>query len=763
MKSHLNKKLAVLTSGGDAPGMNAAVRSVVRAGLYRGIGMYAVMEGYQGMVDGGDRICAMGWTDVGGILRQGGTMIGTARCQAFREREGRLKAAENLVKKGIDGLVVVGGDGSLTGADLFRREWSGLLEELLSMGRIDQQQVSAHPALAIVGLVGSIDNDMFGTDMTIGADTALHRVTEAIDAITSTAASHQRTFIVEVMGRNCGYLALMGGLATAADWLLIPESPPATENWRQVMCDALAEGRKAGRRDSIVVLAEGARDDAGQPITSDMIRQVLKDQLHWDVRTTVLGHVQRGGMTSAFDRNMASLLGFAAVEELLSGAAVKEPQLIGLSGNRISRKPLMDCVRATQSVAEAVVAHRYDRAMTLRGGSFREAFSLFCTLARSHPHDRPGQSCYRLAVMNAGGLAPGMNTATRIAVRMGLDLGHQVMVVDGGFPGLRDGRLRPADWSTVAGWAGRGGSELGTSRWCPEQDSDLKTIADVLQDNGIGGVLMIGGWDGYRGIQKLYHGRERFAGLQIPMLCLPASIDNNLPGSELSIGADTALNNIVAALDKIRQSAVATSRVFVVEVMGANCGYLALMSGLASGAERIYLHEEGVSLAELQQDVERLKADFSAGKRLGLVIRNEGVNDTYDSRFMNALFAEEGKGLFQSRTSILGHVQQGGDPSPFDRIQATRLADHAMRWLASWVEQGRNACGAIGLNQGGVQFLAMDQLIEMTDQKNRRPLQQWWMELRDVVTILSRCHAGEGKDLPITRRLLRLSNDILPD
>ena len=180
-----------------------------------------------GMVDGGDMIKQMDWGSVGGILHKGGTIIGTARCMEFREREGRLRAAENLIERKIDNLVVIGGDGSLTGANLFSIEWPSLVEELLKKKKISKAQATAHPRLNIVGLVGSIDNDLSGTDMTIGADTALRRISEALNAIDSTAASHRRTFIVEVMGRNCGYLALVSALSSGADYVFIPECPPA--------------------------------------------------------------------------------------------------------------------------------------------------------------------------------------------------------------------------------------------------------------------------------------------------------------------------------------------------------------------------------------------------------------------------------------------------------------------------------------------------------------------------------------------------------
>ena len=317
------KVIGVLTSGGDAPGMNAALRSVVRSGLRAGAKVFAIYEGYQGMVDGGDQIRELAWTDVGGIMQRGGTMIGTARCAAFRTREGRLKAAKNLLERGIDRLVVIGGDGSLTGANLFRQEWAGLVAELVEKGEITQEVAEQHPSLAIVGLVGSIDNDFSGTDMTIGADTALHRITDALDQIGSTASSHQRTFVVEVMGRNCGYLALMSSLAGTAHWVFLPESPPETDDWETLMCEVLSAGRAAGRRHSMVVIAEGSRDRYGNPITSDRVCKVLEERLGEDARVTILGHIQRGGSPSAFDRWMSTLVGSAAVEDVLNASPGK--------------------------------------------------------------------------------------------------------------------------------------------------------------------------------------------------------------------------------------------------------------------------------------------------------------------------------------------------------------------------------------------------------------------------------------------------------
>lgn len=213
--------IAVLTSGGDAQGMNAAIRAVVRMGIYAGARVFTVWEGYQGLVDGGDNIKEAKWEEMSGIIELGGTVIGSARCQDFRCRAGRLKAAKNMVTLGITNLVVIGGDGSLTGANLFRQEWQGLLDELVKTGEISEKMAREKNFLNIVGMVGSIDNDFCGTDMTIGADSALHRIFEAVDAIMTTASSHQRTFVLEVMGRHCGYLALVTGLGAGADYVSV--------------------------------------------------------------------------------------------------------------------------------------------------------------------------------------------------------------------------------------------------------------------------------------------------------------------------------------------------------------------------------------------------------------------------------------------------------------------------------------------------------------------------------------------------------------
>ncbi len=234
------RRIGVMTSGGDAPGMNGAVRAVVRMSIAQGCECYGICEGYEGLVRGGNLIKQMNWDDVRGWLSEGGTLIGTARCKAFMERPGRLRAAKNLVTRGIDALIICGGDGSLTGAHLFRSEWPGLLEELVRKGELTEEQVTPFKHLNIVGLVGSIDNDMSMTDATIGAYSSLGRICQAVDFIEATAFSHSRAFVVEVMGRHCGWLALMAGVSTGADFVFLPEHPPSVE-WEKQMCHIISE------------------------------------------------------------------------------------------------------------------------------------------------------------------------------------------------------------------------------------------------------------------------------------------------------------------------------------------------------------------------------------------------------------------------------------------------------------------------------------------------------------------------------------------
>lgn len=732
-------RIGVLTSGGDAQGMNAAVRAVVRTALRLGAQPYAVMEGWAGAVAGGDGIRPLNWDSVGSILHRGGTIIGTARSKEFRTREGMLSAAANLLEHGIDRLVVIGGDGSLTGTNEFRKAWPSLLAELMETGRITPEVAAAHSQLMIAGLVGSIDNDLVGTDMTIGADSALHRIMEAIDSLSSTAASHQRTFVIEVMGRHCGYLALMSAVAGGCDYVFVPELPPA-DGWEEDMCNKLQAGRAAGRRDSLVIVAEGAQDREGNRITAADVCDVLEERLGEDARVTILGHVQRGGRPSAYDRWMSTLLGYAAAQEVLRATPESEPHIIGVRHNRIAHLPLMESVENTRAVATYIKDGDYEAAVEARGASFAQMLQIFENMSTpplqsSHNEASPVKN-KRVAILHAGGLAPGMNTAARAAVRLGIDHGLTMLGIEGGFPGLLDGAVKELSWADVEGWVGEGGAALGTHRDYPTIEQ-LYSIGRSLESNHIDGLIVIGGFNAYLGAHTLIKERDRYPAFNIPIVCVPASIDNNLPGSELSIGADTAVNSTVSTLDAIKLSASASKRCFVAEVMGRRCGYLTLMSGLATGAEKVYLPEHDATLDEIASATSDMVKSFRDGRRLYLVLRNEAACGLYSTKLLADVFAQESNGLYDVRESVIGHVQQGGNPTAFDRLMATRLVTNAMQVLVDELVAGTARGHYVGLVNGEFRDSPLAHMNDELDLVNRRPRDQWWLRLEHVIPVVS--------------------------
>uniref|UniRef100_A0A8C5CGQ4 6-phosphofructokinase n=1 Tax=Gadus morhua TaxID=8049 RepID=A0A8C5CGQ4_GADMO len=743
-KMGVGRSIAVLTSGGDAQGMNAAVRATVRVGLYTGASVYFVHEGYQGLVDGGDNIKLATWESVSMMLQLGGTVIGSARCKDFQTREGRMKAAGNLVKLGITNLCVIGGDGSLTGANQFRTDWSELLVDLVKAGKISKDEASKSSHLNIVGMVGSIDNDFCGTDMTIGTDSALHRIIEVVDAITTTAQRsetlvpyHQRTFILEVMGRHCGYLALVTALSCGADWVFIPEirtssmhSHPHTHTspdavWRSSF-------------DCFDLLA-------GKPITSDQLKQLVTDRLGFDTRTTVLGHVQRGGTPSAFDRILGSRMGVEAVMALLEATPETPACVVSLSGNQAVRLPLMECVQVTKDVTAAMAEGRFEDAIKLRGKSFENNWNTYKLLAHINPPDV--KSNINVAVMNIGAPCAGMNSAVRSAVRIGMIQGHTMLAVHDGFDGLAHGNIEPLSWTNVSGWTGKGGSMLGTKRTLPGKM--LEEISLNINKFNINAMVIIGGFEAFVGGLELVQAREKYEELCIPMVVIPATVSNNVPGSDFSIGADTALNTIVATCDRIKQSAAGTKRrVFIIETMGGYCGYLATMAGMASGADAAYIYEEKFNIKDLELNVEHLVQKMKTTVKRGLILRNENSNAHYTTDFIFNLYSEEGKGVFDCRKNVLGHMQQGGTPTPFDRNFGTKMGAKSVLWLTEKLKtctrHGRiyantpdSAC-LLGMRKRALYFQPLAELKEETDFEHRIPKTQWWLKIRPIMKILAK-------------------------
>ena len=313
----IKKAIAVMTSGGDSPGMNAAARAVVRTALYEGVKVYGINNGYQGMLD--DDIEELTSRSVSDLIQRGGTFLGTARCPEFKTPEGRRKVFENLVKRGIEGLVIIGGDGSLTGGSLLSKE----------------------TGLPIVGLPGTIDNDVWGMDYTIGCDTAANTIVDAINKLRDTASAHRRIMLVEVMGRNSGWLAMMSGIAGGAEFVLVPEVKFNIDS----MCEEIKAMYDAGKRYSIIVVAEGA----GSAIE---IGKAVEEKTGIDTRVSVLGHIQRGGSPTVEDRMKASMLGEKAALAIISGAS---DIVFGFNEGKVVGVNLFEAVNNTKTLNPELV------------------------------------------------------------------------------------------------------------------------------------------------------------------------------------------------------------------------------------------------------------------------------------------------------------------------------------------------------------------------------------------------------------------------
>ncbi|HRF20175.1 MAG TPA: 6-phosphofructokinase, partial [Chitinophagaceae bacterium] len=310
-------KIGVMTSGGDSPGMNAAIRAVVRTGLYHGLEVYGIMRGYQGLIE--DDIYKMESRSVANIIQRGGTILKTARSKEFMEYEGRKKAYDNLKKRGIDGLVIIGGDGSFRGAVKFSQEFD----------------------IPCVGIAGTIDKDILGTDFTIGFDTAVNTAVEAIDKVRDTMDAHDRIFIIEVMGRDAGYIALHSGIATGAENILIPERKTDIND----IIASLKEKERRKKMVNLIVVAEG--DDFGG---ANEVQKVLQENLpKAEIRVCILGHIQRGGSPSCIDRLIASRMGYHAVESLIEG---RHNIFVGIQNNKMNYMPLENAVKNKGKVSD---------------------------------------------------------------------------------------------------------------------------------------------------------------------------------------------------------------------------------------------------------------------------------------------------------------------------------------------------------------------------------------------------------------------------
>ncbi|OAQ57729.1 6-phosphofructokinase [Purpureocillium lilacinum] len=465
------------------------------------------------------------------------------------------------------------------------------------------------------------------------------------------------------------------------------------------MRDVVKKHREIGKRKTIVIVAEGARDKDGAKITPEQIKNLLADKneggLGLDTRITTPGHVQRGGTAVAFDRMLGTLQGIEAVKAVLEATSETGTCFIAIQENKLVRRPLMKATQDVKELAAAVVAEDFEKAMSLRDAEFAGKYQSYLTTTNVLMDNR-----MKIGFINVGAPAGGMNAAVRAAVAYCIGNGHEPVAIHNGFAGFARhhddqpvGSVRPFDWLEVDSWASKGGSEIGTNCELPSE-SGMELVANLIEQYEFDAVFIVGGFEAFTSVAQLRKAREEYPSLCIPICLLPATISNNIPGTEYTLGSDTCLNELINYCDKIKQSASATRRG-------------------QSGAGR-------------------------------LIIVNDKASNVYDAKLIAKIIHEEAHGHFESRVSIPGHVQQGGVPSAMDRCHAVRLAIKCIEHLESFGRGAHNrakkdpsSAAVIGIQGSEVVFTPIKILEEQnTDWQNRRPNAAHWLGSYEIGNIL---------------------------
>lgn len=725
--TNLIKHIAIVTSGGDAPGMNLAIRSALRIGIKWGAEMYGVYCGFEGLIEG--NIQKFNWDSVNNVIDDGGTFLMSSRSERFRSREGRKEAAYNLSVRKIEGLVVIGGDGSIRGATILLSEFPGYVEELVAEGRLPED---SRRTLQMVAIPASIDNDIPHADMTLGASSALHRIIESVDHIISTMVSHRRVFVIEVMGRDCGWIALMSSFATGADYVFLPEVP--CKDWKQEILEEVRRSRAMGKKGIFVIVSEGAVNDENEHISSAEIVDHLTRNVEAEVKLLRLGHLQRGGPPSASDKISGTILGIKAMERLLYTSEEK-PSLVCMSNGEYCFINLDEVFDVGNQVARHREMRDFKSILELRGASFKRAFLLNDQLIKQR---NKSTSAKKIGILHGGKRAGGMNSALHAVVRYCLSMGQDIYVIQDGFEGLLDDKIVKASEYDYVASISSGGSAIGIG--IPRRE-DTRRIYKKIREHGLDALIVVGGTEALfaiAGLKKLFAKHS----VAVKIILVPATASNNLPCTEVCVGSDTALNCITRVSEVLRLSSTSIKdTVFVLEVHGGNCGYLAVMGGIASGAFASFIPERKYLIGHLSETARRLKQRFVGSPRPGLLlIRNEKTFYSVSTDAFSKLLETDGDGRFNTRYCVLGHIQEGANPSPLDRINATLLGIKAIDIILEMDSEGivphsgASLFGLIGIKGRSITFTDVDTCLEDFDADRKREKSPWWLTYANICT-----------------------------
>jgi len=679
-------KIGLLTGGHDVPGLNAAIRAVVRRAAQYQFEVIGIHNGWAGLM-GKPQITPLTPRDVAGILPQGGTILGCSRTNPFArdlEIDAALQQLRSSGQKKLDKAIA---DLEAYQDDYVKNNINQIinnvhehgLDVLIVLGGRDTLRIAARLVelgLPIIGIPKTMDNDLPETDYCIGFDSAVTRVVTALDNLHTTAMSHHRVMVVEVMGRDTGWVALEAGLAGGADYIAIPEVSTTVDE----IVNHVQARREAGKTFSIIVLAHGATiggitpaqpdqlDPFGVPrfdkrATGQALAQAIEARLGVETRTVVIGYLHRGGSPTVFDRVLATRLGVAAVDLARAGNIGQIPVM---KDNQIVPVPLAKVAGATKQVPASLI----------------ELASLF--FGRQTP--LPDVPRKRIGVLTGGGDCPGLNAAIRAVARRAFQYGWEVIGIKNGWAGLLDtGESAPLAPASVSGILHLGGTILGTSRTNPTKKEDqMRQVEANFKRLGLDALVAIGGDDTLSVATRLHQ-------KGLPVVGVPKTMDNDIAETDYCIGFDSAVTTVVEALDRLHTTAAAHHRAMVVEVMGRDAGWVAVVGGLAGGADYIFIPEIPGSLQAVCDHLLQRKAQ---GKLSSIIVVSEGAKiegleeaadlgptDAFghvrlDKRGLAERLCNQIEACTQIETRfvVLGHIQRGGSPTLFDRVLATRTA-----------------------------------------------------------------------------------------
>ena len=613
------KRIGVLTSGGDAPGMNAAIRAVVRTAIADGMEVVGIKRGFSGLID--EDFVELDSRSVADTIQKGGTFLFTARCPEMITKEGQDKAAANCRKHGIEALVVIGGDGSFRGC-----------------------RSLAERGINVVGVPGTIDLDIACTEYTIGFDTAVNTAMDAIDNIRDTSTSQERCSIIEVMGRHAGFIALWCGIANGAEAVLSTELYNYEE---QKLIGDIQTKRKSGRKHYIIVNAEGIGDSEG-------MAKRIEYATGMPCTATILGYLQRGGSPTCKDRVFASAMGAKAVDILYNGGSQR---VVAYKNGEFVDFDMEEALSMKKTLDPFLV--------DILGRLTRKGEGRLLQREGMIKNNEASQGKKTIGVLTSGDDAPGMNAAIRAVVRTAINYNMKVIGFMRGFAGLMEKDYKEMTNSTMSETIQKGGTLLlGSHSQEFKTEAGMEKAVETIKELGLDALIVIGGEGTMRGGADLIKRGVNVIGI-------PATIDLEVACTEYTIGFDTAVNTAMSAIDKVRDTSQSHERCSIIEVAGSNSGHNALWCGIATGAEEIltkeyYDHDE-------QRIISEIISKKKLGKRLHLIVNAHSVGKS-SSLAKNIDFAT---GL-ETRATVLGLMQNGGRPTCQDRVYASAMGGKAV-------------------------------------------------------------------------------------